>query len=463
MSSRRQHRKPKNVDDGGSMSPRGDRQEPARAAVERHAPNAALPPRLWEAGNAAMSDLLGRLGEGRPIPAATQKELEQAFGADFSDVRIHDDEDARAQADALSADAFTHGNDIALGAEAPSPDSSPGKKLLAHELAHVVQQRLSGGQHSTVVSQPGDRFEAGADEAAASSVAGQPVHLTTTGAPPSIQRQPAEQSFGEKALDFLLNKGISYSDEGWKIGGIPIEKVSAAAKTSAKILSKIIQGDLTGALEIVNPKDPDAEKRAWEKILKIKEEIDSLRPIVEQEREKQEAAQRKQEEIAKGAQQGSKNLGLRPPGEKIEFPELKLSEGLRGGAIALWLVDEFDLEKSQLKSRHRKILNDLAAQVISDPGAELEIVGHTDSSGPDNLNQKLSGQRANAVVDYLLNRGVSPGKIKSVAGKGSAEPFVAEKSDADRAQNRRVEIYYKPGKDENRKPGFGLPPLRLNR
>jgi outer membrane protein OmpA-like peptidoglycan-associated protein len=136
---------------------------------------------------------------------------------------------------------------------------------------------------------------------------------------------------------------------------------------------------------------------------------------------------------------------------------------LRGGTIIHVLLDEFDLEKSQLKSKHHRKLNDLAAQVMADPDAELEIVGHTDSSGPDNFNNKLSDQRANAVVAYLIKRGVAAGKIKSVTGKGKSEPFVEEKTDADRAQNRRVEIFYKPSVVKEKHPGFGATKLHLDK
>lgn len=148
---------------------------------------------------------------------------------------------------------------------------------------------------------------------------------------------------------------------------------------------------------------------------------------------------------------------------ELKVPELKLSEGLRMGTITHWLLDDFDLEKSQLKSKHRRKLNDLADQVMADPDAELEIIGHTDSTGSADFNQKLSDERAKAVRDYLIKRGVNAGKIKSVTGRGAEEPFIAEKSEADRAQNRRVEIFYMPGVVEKKKRGFGLPPLRLDK
>jgi outer membrane protein OmpA-like peptidoglycan-associated protein len=426
---------------------------------------AALPQRLWQAGNRAVNRLLGRRDGGQPLAQQTRAEMERSFNADFSNVRVHDDGTAHVEADEIGAKAFTHGDDIYLADSASSPATVEGKRLLAHELAHVVQQRRAGGRQSDAINTLGDRFEADADKAAALAGTGRPVQVTATGAPPAVQRQPADESLGQKALDYILEKGVSYTDQGWKIGGIPIEKIPPAAKTAANVMAKILKGDLAGAVEIVNPKDPEEEKKAWEKVRRIKEEIDSLQPVEERARKKEEARRAEEEMIPKATREASKKLGLRPPDPKFEFkaPELKLSEGLRMGTITHWLFDDFDHEKSQLKSKHHRKLNDLADQVMADPDAELEIIGHTDSTGTDDFNQKLSKDRANAVRDYLIKRGVNPSKIKSVTGKAAREPWIIEKAEADRAANRRVEIFYKPGVIEKKKRGFGLPPLRLNR
>ena len=425
-----------------------------------------LPHKLLEAGNTAVSQLLGSLSSGRPLDQSVQAEMEQAFGADFGEVRIHDDATARAKAGEISAEAFTHGDDIYLSGSGSSQGTAEGKRLLAHELAHVVQQRRAGGRQSSAVGEPGDRFEADADQAAAHAAAGRPVQVTDSGAPPpSVQRQPAEQSLGEKALDYILEKGISWGSEGWKIGPIAIndvKKIPDAAKTALSIFAKILKGDLKGAVEIVNPKDPEEEKRAWEKVRKIKEQVDAW-DVDKSAKEKEESKRTEEESVSEKLRQEAERLKPRPRDPKFDFPELKLSEGLRGGTITHVLLDEFDLEKSQLKSKHHRQLNDLAAQVMADPDAELEIVGHTDSSGPDNFNNKLSDERAKAVVAYLIKRGVAAGKIKSVTGKGKSEPFVEEKTDADRAQNRRVEIFYKPSVVKDKHPGFGATKLHLDK
>ena len=168
-------------------------QVPAEAAT--HVPDAAHPGGagpLWQAGNAAISQLLGTAGGGHPLPAPTQAAMEGAFNTDFGRVRVHDDAAAREAAARLGATAFTAGNEVYLGAGAPSPTSSAGQTLMAHELAHVVQQRQAGTVRAGAVDGPGDRFEQAAEQAARQVGAGQRPTLAAAGAPPAVQRQRTE-------------------------------------------------------------------------------------------------------------------------------------------------------------------------------------------------------------------------------------------------------------------------------
>jgi Domain of unknown function (DUF4157) len=79
-------------------------------------------------------------GEGQPLPESTRVFMETRFGHDFSRVRIHADTQATETAKAIKAQAFTLGQDVVFGAGQYSPLTSSGQHLLAHELAHVVQQ-----------------------------------------------------------------------------------------------------------------------------------------------------------------------------------------------------------------------------------------------------------------------------------------------------------------------------------
>ncbi|MFL5809787.1 MAG: DUF4157 domain-containing protein, partial [Flavisolibacter sp.] len=79
-------------------------------------------------------------GKGRPLPAKTLAEMNSSFGADFSQVNIHTGTEAIQMTKELHAQAFTHGRDIYFNAGKFDTESTQGKQLLAHELAHVIQQ-----------------------------------------------------------------------------------------------------------------------------------------------------------------------------------------------------------------------------------------------------------------------------------------------------------------------------------
>ena len=80
-------------------------------------------------------------GGGQPLNRQERSFFEPRFGRDFSDVRIHTDASAAASAKSLSAHAYTHGNNIVFASRQYAPDNDAGKRLMAHELTHVVQQQ----------------------------------------------------------------------------------------------------------------------------------------------------------------------------------------------------------------------------------------------------------------------------------------------------------------------------------
>ncbi|MGF1487524.1 MAG: DUF4157 domain-containing protein [Prochloraceae cyanobacterium] len=80
-------------------------------------------------------------GSGDRLPETTKDFMESRFGADFSNVRVHNDSMAASMSESISARAFTTGSDIYFNNGKYSPDSNEGRKLLAHELTHVLQQR----------------------------------------------------------------------------------------------------------------------------------------------------------------------------------------------------------------------------------------------------------------------------------------------------------------------------------
>ena len=88
----------------------------------------------------SLENKLSQAGSGTPLPGMTSKFMGAAFGSDFSHVRIHNGAPAARMNSELGARAFTHQNDIYFNQGEYQPESSDGKRLLAHELTHVVQQ-----------------------------------------------------------------------------------------------------------------------------------------------------------------------------------------------------------------------------------------------------------------------------------------------------------------------------------
>lgn len=82
--------------------------------------------------------------KGQPLERAIRNDMEQRFGRDFSEVRVHTDEKAAASAQAVHARAYTFGRDVAFASGQFAPATPAGQRLLAHELTHVLQQESGG-------------------------------------------------------------------------------------------------------------------------------------------------------------------------------------------------------------------------------------------------------------------------------------------------------------------------------
>lgn len=100
----------------------------------------------------------------------------------------------------------------------------------------------------------------------------------------------------------------------------------------------------------------------------------------------------------------------------------------------------FDTGRANIKPNMQPILNQFAQGLNNQPNTEIRIVGHTDNTGSDALNNPLSINRAASARDYLVARGVNPQHIM-IDGRGEREPIADNSTDAGRARNRRIEIF----------------------
>lgn len=149
---------------------------------------------------------------GQPLGAAARAFMEPRFGHDFSNVRVHTDERAVKSAEAVNALAYTVGRHVVFAARQYGPQTNQGRRLLAHELTHVVQQSKQSQAHEVDRIAPvDDRLERAADRTAAAVLHNRPANQieansTSVSATPALRRDP------KPALDFNTidwDKGVA--------------------------------------------------------------------------------------------------------------------------------------------------------------------------------------------------------------------------------------------------------------
>ena len=100
----------------------------------------------------------------------------------------------------------------------------------------------------------------------------------------------------------------------------------------------------------------------------------------------------------------------------------------------------FDVGRADIKPNFAPVLDKFAQSLSQSPASSVRIIGHTDSTGGDAINNPLSVNRAASTRDYLTARGVGNQRI-AIDGRGSQQPIADNATDTGRARNRRVEIY----------------------
>ncbi len=166
--------------------------------LQKTAGNATVSAALEEQEPSLVKEVVGS-GGGAPLDNDTRGFMESRLGSDFSDVRVHTDATAGESARSVQAHAYTVGNDVVFQSGKYEPENDAGKRMLAHELTHVVQQR-SGPVAGTPapggiqISHPSDRFEQAAESSAdrvmSSASAAAPTSVGP--APASVQREGEE-------------------------------------------------------------------------------------------------------------------------------------------------------------------------------------------------------------------------------------------------------------------------------
>lgn len=123
----------------------------------------------------------------------------------------------------------------------------------------------------------------------------------------------------------------------------------------------------------------------------------------------------------------------------------------------------FATNRADIQPNFRPVLDRFAASLTEHPATSVTIIGHTDSTGNDAINNPLSVNRADSTRDYLVARGVSSQRVM-IDGRGSREPVAPNDAEYNRARNRRVEIFVAEpqtsgyGGQQQGTSGQGMPP-----
>jgi outer membrane protein OmpA-like peptidoglycan-associated protein len=107
--------------------------------------------------------------------------------------------------------------------------------------------------------------------------------------------------------------------------------------------------------------------------------------------------------------------------------------------VIYFMGGNFAFDSAELTPETRTILDDYVALLKKESFARVEIAGHTDSIGPEEYNQGLSEKRANAVMEYLISKGMRPESLKTM-GYGESRPITTNDTREGRERNRRVEL-----------------------
>ena len=138
--------------------------------------------------------------------------------------------------------------------------------------------------------------------------------------------------------------------------------------------------------------------------------------------------------------------------KKMQDQKVAMEQATRGTGVAVSQTQDnrlkldipsdvsFDVGRAAIKSNFAPILSQFATSLNHNPVSTVTIIGHTDNTGSDAINNPLSIDRAEAARDYLVSRGVARTRI-ATDGRGSREPVADNNSPAGRDKNRRVEIY----------------------
>jgi uncharacterized protein DUF4157 len=217
--------------------------------LQRLAGNSSVGSMLSEKEESPVRDVV-RSDDGEPLDSKTRGDMESRLGEDLSDVRVHTGGKADASARSINAQAYTVGNDVVFGGGKYQPNTPTGQRVIAHELAHVVQQR-SGPVDGTEapggikVSDPSDRFEQAAEQTADRAMSDPSAPLSAEAASPSsasVQREakPGEEEEEVQSLAAQRAAAGGEEDKEEEVQSLAAQREAAAGEEEKEDESKAV-------------------------------------------------------------------------------------------------------------------------------------------------------------------------------------------------------------------------------
>jgi len=434
-------------------------------------------------------------GRGAPLNATTLASMNHSFETDFSNVRIHTGDYASHMNQNIQAKAFTHGGDIYFNQNEYNPTSQDGKRLLAHELTHVVQQ---GGSPKTIQRKltveptyhpyllnklPGK--DASKDTASSLSTAQRIAQgrslLTklcpdfqvdgTTGvvSPVDPKRKASDFAAGSKSTAccclFILTRSTSTND--WRI--LVSDVVSAQTSESDHV---VVTPGQNSPLSYTHWTKGPAEKQVlMSNEIVLGHELCGHAALMDLNAHPAETGR-----LTSSEHDPTINIQNLIAGEQgvaaTDFRGLAGGGTHRGESTIRIVISGYPINKispfSIPDASQIEKLN-LATRFVQTNDFFVDVTGHTDSSGTDPVKEAVSLQRAQSIKSFIANRVKSKrnldrfdpatpevDRFTSIKGVGDTEPpAVALQSNPDNW--RRVEIFMSPWPAGTIKPPSNTP------
>ncbi|MDT8450178.1 MAG: OmpA family protein [Wenzhouxiangellaceae bacterium] len=277
-----------------------------------------------------------------------------------------------------------------------------------------------------------------------------------------IELAPAALADARAAVRRAAVDGLDSDERGQRIWlarkQIEIARAEAFAERARREIERVDQqhADLLVRASRLEARQARREaERAMLMNAAVREEMQRTREQATTAEERREQATRRAEQAREEARQARRLAEAQSAEIKLAQREAELAsqtaaslqrrldymeyrETDRGVVVTLGDV-LFEVGEANLLPSAQENLNDVIELLKSEPDKSVRIEGHTDATGPAELNLKLSQQRADAVRDALIELGIEPGRLRAV-GMGEDFPIASNESEQGRDRNRRVDV-----------------------